>query len=227
MAQRERTAPRAAERSPKRGTPDRRTPDRTPTVDLAALRARLRTLAEPVVTAAGLDLEELTVARAGRRHVVRISVDGDDGVSHDELTEISRELSARLDEAEQSAGALPVDSYTLELSSPGVDRPLTLPRHWRRNTGRLVAVRAGERTVTARIVGVDEVGVRFDPAVLAEVVPFDRLGPGRVQVEFSRLADLSDEEIGDEIDEAEDGLDRVDGDEIDDDEGDDETEDSA
>src|SRR3954471_12142773 len=204
MAQRERTAPRAAERSPKRGTPDRRTPDRAPAVDLTALRARLRTLAEPVVTAAGLDLEELTVARAGRRHVVRISVDGDDGVSHDELTEISRELSARLDEAEEAAGALPVDAYTLELSSPGVDRPLTLPRHWRRNTGRLVAVRAGERSITARILAVDEVGVRFDPAVLAEVVPFDRLGPGRIQVEFSRLADLSDEEIGDEFDEADD-----------------------
>src|SRR4051794_26563707 len=224
MAQRERTAPRAAERSPKRGTPDRRTPDRAPAVDLAALRARLRTLAEPVVTAAGLDLEELTVARAGRRHVVRISVDGDDGVSHDELTEISRELSARLDEAEEASGALPVDSYTLELSSPGVDRPLTLPRHWRRNTGRLVAVRAGERTVTARILTVDEVGVSFDPAVLAEVVPFDRLGPGRVQVEFSRLADLSDDEIGDEID---DQLDGTDADEIDNDEGDDEREDSA
>jgi len=176
------------------------------------------------VTAAGLDLEELTVARAGRRHVVRISVDGDDGVSHDELTEISRELSARLDEAEESAGALPVDSYTLELSSPGVDRPLTLPRHWRRNVGRLVAVRAGERTVTARILTVDEVGVSFDPAVLAEVVPFDRLGPGRVQVEFSRLADLSDDEIGDEID---DQLDGTDADEIDNDEGDDEREDSA
>jgi ribosome maturation factor RimP len=224
MAQRERTAPRAAERSPKRGTPDRSTPERAPAVDLGALRARLRTLAEPVVTAAGLDLEELTVARAGRRHVVRISVDGDDGVSHDELTEISRELSARLDEAEESAGALPVDSYTLELSSPGVDRPLTLPRHWRRNVGRLVAVRAGERTVTARILTVDEVGVSFDPAVLAEVVPFDRLGPGRVQVEFSRLADLSDDEIGDEID---DQLDGTDADEIDNDEGDDEREDSA
>jgi ribosome maturation factor RimP len=216
MAQRGRTAPRAADRAQDRAQ------DRLPTVDLTALRARLRTLVEPVVTQFGLDLEELTVTRAGRRHVVRISVDGDDGVSHDELTAISRELSALLDEAEESAGALPVDSYTLELSSPGVDRPLTLPRHWRRNVARLVTVRALDRTVTARIVAVDDAGVSFDPAVLAGAVPFDRLGPGRVQVEFSRLAELADEEIGDEIDDDAD-------DEIDDEanDGDDEREDSA
>jgi ribosome maturation factor RimP len=69
---------------------------------------------------------------------------------------------------------------------------------------------------------VDDAGVSFDPAVLAGAVPFDRLGPGRVQVEFSRLAELADEEIGDEIDDDAD-------DEIDDEanDGDDEREDSA
>src|SRR5215467_6068512 len=97
-----------------------------PADNLGALRTRLRTLVEPVVSAAGLDLEDLGVSRAGRRHVVRVTVDGDSGVD------------------------LPLDAYTLEVTSPGVDRPLTAPRHWRRNVGRLVTVRAAQASLTAR-----------------------------------------------------------------------------
>ena len=117
----------------------------------SALRTRLRGLVEPLVTADGLFLEDLTVSRAGRRHLVRITVDGDKGVGHDELSEVSRHLSAALDEAEATDGDLGVESYTLEVSSPGVDRPLTLPRHWRRASERLVgAVLAGSKPLGRR-----------------------------------------------------------------------------
>src|SRR6185503_67897 len=102
-----------------------------PRVDLAALRSRLREIVEPVARASGFDVEELTVARAGRRHVVRVTVDSDGGVSHDALGDLSREISAGLDEAEaasspgakngQAGGELIAGSYTLEVSSPGVD----------------------------------------------------------------------------------------------------------
>jgi ribosome maturation factor RimP len=164
--------------------------------DLAAIRTRLSAIIQPAVTEAGLDLDDLVVAPAGRRLVVRITVDADDGVNHDELSEVSREISARLDAAEETGGEVTPDSYTLEVSSPGVDRPLTLPRHWRRNVGRLVKVKAGERALTARISSVDDRGVTMDADGRAVTVAFGELGPGRVQIEFTRLADLADEDFG-------------------------------
>ena len=164
--------------------------------DLADLRARLRAVVEPLVVEAGFDLEDLTVARAGRRFVVRVTVDADGGVSHDELSDISRTVSSGLDAAEESRGKqakgeIIAEAYTLEVSSPGVDRPLTLPRHWRRNVGRLVRVTvAGEggATVTARVRDADDAGVTLDPGGRVTSVPYGELGPGHVQVEFARLA---------------------------------------
>jgi ribosome maturation factor RimP len=160
--------------------------------DLGALRSRLRGLVEPIVAREGLDLEDLTVSPAGRRYVVRITVDGDGGVGHDELSDVSREISTGLDEAERTQGELTPDAYTLEVSSPGIDRPLTLPRHWRRNVGRLVKVKVGERLLTGRVTAATEVGISLD----GREVAFDELGPGRVQVEFQRLTELSEEEFG-------------------------------
>jgi ribosome maturation factor RimP len=195
MAQRDRSAPaRAARRF---GRPPAPAADRGPGVDLRALRARLHNLVEPVVTAADLDLDGVTVSPAGRRLVVRVVVDGENGIGHDELSEVSREISETLDRAEQRGGELTPGSYLLEVSSPGVDRPLTLPRHWRRNIGRLVTVRVGHAQVSGRVTAVDDHGVSLDGG---EPIPFDRLGPGRVQVEFTHLADLEDDDFGAEFD---------------------------
>lgn len=187
--------------------------------ELAALRARLRALVEPVVVEAGFDLEGFAIARAGRRFVVRVTVDGDSGVGHDELSDVSRAISATLDEAEQAGGEFGAESYTLEVSSPGVDRPLTLPRHWRRNVGRLVKVKVGAQTLTARVLSVDERGVGLEG--VAAPVAFDELGAGRVQVEFNRLEGLTDEEIGDEFgdESGDDGFDDADPDDDSDDDG--------
>jgi ribosome maturation factor RimP len=203
MAQRDREAgPRAGARSARAVSRERRPrPDLAPsTVDLRRLRDRLASLVQPLVQAAGLDLEELELRRAGRRILVRVTVDGDAGIGHDELSDLSRDLSAALDAAEEQDGELTPGGYTLEVSSPGVDRPLTLPRHWRRNLGRLVTVRAGERSVTGRVIGVDENGVRLE-GVGTTPVAFSQLGPGRVQVEFTRLAELADEDFGEDWDE--------------------------
>ncbi len=169
------------------------------THELAALRARLRTLVEPVVSSEGLEVEDVTVSRAGRRYLVRITVDADGGIGHDELSQVSHAISVTLDEAEESSGDLTPGGYTLELTSPGVDRPLTSPRHWRRNVGRLVAVKIGGRLVTGRVTEVTERGVSLDVSGRRAEAPFDALGPGRVQVEFARLSELTDDEIGPEI----------------------------
>jgi ribosome maturation factor RimP len=160
--------------------------------------ARLAGWIAPVVDAAGDDLDELVVTPAGRRSVVRVVVDRDAGVTLDDIAEVSRAVSAALDANDGDLGRAP---YVLEVTSPGVDRPLTEPRHWRRNTGRLVAVAAGPHgsaeQVTARVLTVDDTGVtlaveaqgkpgaRKRPPVQRHV-PWSELGAGRVQVEFGR-----------------------------------------
>ena len=163
-----------------------------PRVDLTAARARVRALIEPVVEAAGYDLEEVGLSRAGRRHVLRVLVDTDGGINLDDVAVVSREISAALDAAEENGDEVLPGEYQLEVGSPGVDRPLTQPRHWRRNITRLVAVNG----LTGRVVDVDESGIVLDVDGTPRALRFDELGPGRVQIEFKRLdeADFGDEE---------------------------------
>ncbi len=180
----------------------------TPRTDPAA--ARLAEWIEPVVADAGYDLEELVVTPAGRRCVVRVGVDRDQGVTLDDIAEVSRAVSEVLDRNDDGMGRTP---YVLEVTSPGVDRPLTEPRHWRRNTGRLVTVAAGpaaaREEVTGRITAVGDTGVdlaveaRGKPGAKKRAptprhVPWAQLGPGRVQVEFGR-ADAADEDVPDDV----------------------------
>lgn len=154
--------------------------------DLSALRERLVEVVEPAVRSTGYELDGLTVNRVGRRHLVRVVVDGDNGVDSGVIALLARDISAALDAAEQAHGEMVAGQYTLEVSSPGVDRPLTEPRHWRRNLGRLVKVKMGERTVTGRVVGVDDEAVSLDVAGTVHRAEYAGLGPGRVEVEFTR-----------------------------------------
>jgi ribosome maturation factor RimP len=96
---------------------------------------------EPVVVDAGFDLEDLTVVAAGRRRLVRIVIDGDRGVDLDAAAAVSTAISSRLDAgvADEVFGD---SAYTLEVTSPGVGRPLTLPRHFRRAVGRMLTITA-------------------------------------------------------------------------------------
>jgi ribosome maturation factor RimP len=153
----------------------------------------LTEIIEPVVAAAGFDLEAVSVSRAGRRHIVRLIVDADGGVGLDAVADLSRDVSIALDAAEARTGELITGEYDLEVSSPGVDRPLTQPRHWRRNIGRLVAVAAEERQVTGRVTAADGNGVTLEIDGVARTIGYERLGPGRVQVEFGRLAEADAE----------------------------------
>lgn len=156
-------------------------------------RARLVQLLEPAVTAAGFDLEAVEVTPAGRRRLLRVVVDSDDGVDLDAVATVSHTVSGVLDDS----GAMGDAPYVLEVSSPGVDRPLTEPRHWRRATGRLVraplrahgADGAAEETLEGRIVKADDDGVTVDVSGDERRVGYDDLGPGRIQVEFRRDPD--------------------------------------
>lgn len=153
----------------------------------ASVRGRLRDLLAPVVTSAGLDLEDVTVTPAGRRSVVRVVVDRDGGVPLDDVAEVSRLASARLDDTDVLPGA-----YVLEVSSPGVDRPLTEPRHWRRSAGRLVnAVLRSGGDVTGRVVRADDdevilqVGTGSSPGD-EQALRYADVVRGTVRVEFQR-----------------------------------------
>jgi len=104
------------------------------------LGAALEPVVRDAVDAAGFELEQLEVQRAGRRSLVKVVVDADSGIGLDEVADVSRTVSGVLDEHDHVLGG----PYTLEVTSPGIDRPLTKPRHWRRNRLRLVKVRSGD-----------------------------------------------------------------------------------
>ena len=152
----------------------------------------------PVVAAAGYDLEELKVSAAGKRSVVRVVVDKDGGVTLDDVADISRVVSDALDVEDEADPTLLGTSYVLEVSSPGVDRPLMQPRHWRRNVGRLVtaSLRDGS-TADGRITAADDAGVTLDEV---RALPWADLARGAVKVEFNRKdqVDDDDDEDGDD-----------------------------
>ncbi len=166
------------------------------------LPEHLEALLSPVVSAVDLDLEKVEVTPAGRRRVLRVIVDCDGGIGLDEVTAASHAISAALDSSDVM-GSTP---YVLEVTSPGVDRPLTAPRHWRRATDRLVrAELAGGEVVTGRVVETDDEGAVLEVSGSPRRVAFAGVTGARVQIEFSRpgVADPLDEgeiDEGDEID---------------------------
>ena len=146
---------------------------------------RIITVAAPVVHALNMDLESVKVTSAGRRRLLRIVVDSDRGLSLDDAALASRELSAKLD-ASDVMGDLP---YTLEVSSPGVDRPLTQPRHWQRALGRLVRVPltgTPSSPVQGRVVAADADQVVLDVSGTHRRFGYPALGAGKIQIEFDR-----------------------------------------
>lgn len=150
---------------------------------------RLRELLEPLVTSQGLDLEEIAVDSVGRKRVLRVVVDSDTGADLDAIADVSRALSAKLDETNAMGDA----AYDLEVGTPGAERPLTEYRHFVRATDRLVKFQLTEDgELVARILKADEDGLDVEvPGVKGRKATTRRLGfpeiaKARVQVEFSR-----------------------------------------
>ena len=159
---------------------------------MPAVAERVEQALSPVVAARGFDLEAVEVQPAGRRRLVRVLVDQDGGVTLDDIASLTAELSAHLD----STDAMGEQPYVLEVSSPGVGRPLTLPRHWRRNVDRKVKLTTtGGSTLTGRISTSDDQGVTLtevdgasadDPSAneKGRTLAYAEISEAHVEVEF-------------------------------------------
>ena len=170
-----------------------------------AMTQRLREAAEPVVAAAGLVLEGVEVARAGKRSVVRLVIDlHEDAVGSldlDTLADVSRDIGTRLDEVDAIPG-----EYTLEVSTPGTSRPLTEPRHFKRARTRLVRLTLRDGgTAFGRLRAVEDATLELTPVDAATGrdvagdpthVALADVARGAVEVELSRVTndDDTDEE---------------------------------
>jgi ribosome maturation factor RimP len=131
----------------------------------------------------GLDLEGVELTPAGKKRVLRVAVDKDGGVTLDDIAEATRAVSDELDDDD----LMGEQAYTLEVTSRGVDRPLTEPRHWRRNHDRLVRVnlRDGDQ-LTGRIGSSDESGVSLDVSGRQQRLEYAEVAKALVQIEFNR-----------------------------------------
>lgn len=161
---------------------------------------RVRAVLEPVVDSCGLVLEGVTVTPAGRRRVVRVVVDqpedAEGALDLDAVADVSRAVSESLD----ASDALGSGPYVLEVTSPGVDRPLTERRHWARARGRVVTAElVGDApAVTGRVVATGEAGVELALDAGSTTLPWESLRRGRVQVEFNRPAAADEQHATDE-----------------------------
>jgi ribosome maturation factor RimP len=150
-------------------------------------------LVDPLA-ALGLDLEAVELTPAGKRRVLRIAVDKDGGVSMDDVAEATRAVGEILDES-PIMGEM---AYTLEVTSRGVERPLTLQRHWRRNITRMVKVslvEEGEFTGRIAAAGDESATVTVDGE--DRDVPYADVAKALVQIEFNRKAGPAGEEDND------------------------------
>lgn len=140
----------------------------------------LRELLDPLVQKAGFILEEVKVTPLGRRRQISVIVDGEErNPNLDEVASLSRAISAQLDDY----SGLGDSPFTLEVTSPGIDRPLTELRHWRKNLGRSVKILTKEdKEISGRIAEVHTGKVRIDDVIF----DFESIKRAQVQIEFNR-----------------------------------------
>ena len=144
-------------------------------------REQILQILEPIASNMGLDLEDVEIKSAGKHSIVQVSIDKDGGINLDEVAQISNQISEALD-AKEVLGEKP---YTLEVGSPGIDRALTLPRHWRRNNGRLVKINFGSNSEIGRIIESDEEKVSLEVKGITRSINFDKIDKAFIQVEFN------------------------------------------
>lgn len=159
-----------------------------------AIRDRIESELVDPLGALGLDIEAVEISPAGKRRILRVAVDKDGGVTLDDVADATREVNRVLD----GSDVMGEQPYTLEVTSRGVDRPLTLPRHWRRNADRLVKVTLADGSaVTGRITASDDDRATLEVSGQRRDVAYADVARALVQVEFNRKPVAGEHEAGD------------------------------
>ena len=156
-----------------------------------SLSEKITELIQPAVEKAGFFLEDVHVVSPGNHRIITCIVDGQTPLNLDQVTTVSRDISELLDAAE----FMDDSAFTLEVTSPGVDRPLTLARHWHKNLKRLVKVVKQDGSVAnGRITSVEETHVLLTEDIKGKskehVVQFAEIKRATVEIEFNRKGDL-------------------------------------
>ncbi len=148
------------------------------------LASRVRQVIGQPISGQGADLEDVVIAGSRKRPVIRIIVDADDGLSLDKAADINRACAKAIDEV----NVMGEQSYVVEVTSPGVSRPLTAARHWRRNLGRLVRIQPREdgEVFTGRIVAASDTTATVDVAGSPREFPYRDVKKAVIQVELKR-----------------------------------------
>lgn len=150
--------------------------------------AVVRKVVEPIAADLKIDVEDIEIRKTGNRLLVRVILDKDGGIAMDEIAAATRNISDALDEVTELS-----NPFTLEVTSPGVDRPLTLPRHWQRNIGRLVKIDLiGAATEQGRILAVTDTSVTLQIKQNQREFELAKISRAVVQVEFNRPSEVTD-----------------------------------
>lgn len=156
---------------------------------------QLEALLRPLLEGRGLELESVSVTPLGKRRLIRITVDGDGpegrGPLLDDVASASNAISVALDEASFVGNA----PYTLEVSTRGVSKPLTEPKHFRRNIGRLIKIWLPAEEFIGRLVDFADESATFELEAGERTVASKDIKKAVVQVEMNRPADELDEDI--------------------------------
>jgi len=139
---------------------------------------------KPAIEATGNFLEEITITPAGKRRMLTVIVDGETHLNLDQVTVITKEISEIVENL-ATLGDLP---FTLEVTSPGIDRPLSLPRHWRKNVGRLVKATLTDGTVIeGRITSADDSAALVEGKKNSESITYSDVKRAVLEIEFKSI----------------------------------------
>jgi ribosome maturation factor RimP len=152
-----------------------------------ALKDQVSELISPALHQAGYFLEDVNIVSPGQHRIVTVIVDGESGLNLDQVTVASKLVSELLD----AAAFMGETPFTLEVTSPGIDRPLTLPRHFAKNVDRLLKVtKTDGLTVTGRILSNTENDVTLSVTEKKDfkevVVALADIKRATVEIEFNR-----------------------------------------
>jgi ribosome maturation factor RimP len=152
-----------------------------------ALKDQISEHITPALHKAGYFLEDVNLVSPGQHRIVTVIVDGQSALNLDQVTVASKLVSELLDEA-TFMGETP---FTLEVTSPGIDRPLTLPRHFAKNVDRLLKVTKSDgMVVTGRILSNTESDVTLSVTekkdVKEVVISLSDIKRAQVEIEFNR-----------------------------------------